>query len=147
MELMRIPVDDYTTPNPITVDELTPISQVLTLMDTHDVRHVPVLRGLRPVGILSQRDLNLVRNLSGVETLRARDVMISEPYVVHSGAPLGDVVFHMSEHKIGSAIVVGDDDRIDGIFTLTDALNALIEVLRGDVLTEPSSSYDESPTL
>ena len=39
----------------------------------------------------------------------------------------------MSDAKIGSLIVNDDNEKLVGIFTNTDALNALIEVLRGDV--------------
>ena len=36
----------------------------------------------------------------------------------------------MSERKIGSVIVNGEEGEFRGIFTLTDALNALVEISR-----------------
>jgi len=44
--------------------------------------------------------------------------------------PLDRVAFTMSDRKIGSVIVNEDDGEFLGIFTVTDALNALIEISR-----------------
>ena len=59
--------------------------------------------------------------------------MTPAPYTVLPDTPLDEVVYNMSKQKIGSTIVKSDEDEYIGIFTSTDALNALLEVLRGDV--------------
>ena len=56
--------------------------------------------------------------------------MTADPYTVSIEANLDDVAFEMSRNKYGSAIVMDNNDEVYGIFTSTDALNALIEVLR-----------------
>ena len=51
----------------------------------------------------------------------------------------------MLDRKIGSAVVVEDGGHVAGVFTVTDALQALVEALDGtftrrvyeDVTTEP----------
>jgi acetoin utilization protein AcuB len=40
---------------------------------------------------------------------------------------MDEVAFEMSSRKIGSVLVT-EDDQLLGIFTVTDALNALIEI-------------------
>jgi predicted transcriptional regulator len=40
----------------------------------------------------------------------------------------------MSSKKLGSLIVTNSSGDVSGIFTNTDALNALVEVLRGEIL-------------
>lgn len=88
-----------------------------------DIRHLPVLRGGRLIGILSDRDIALVESLAGVdpEEVKVEEAMTEEPYAVGPETPLGDVVEHMARHKYGATVVV-DGDRPVGIFTTVDAL-------------------------
>ena len=61
--------------------------------------------------------------------------MVENPESVQAGSLLSEAVFKMSEHMIGSLLVLDEEGKLDGIFTSTDALNALIEVLRDEVIT------------
>ena len=54
--------------------------------------------------------------------------MSLEPLMVYANDKLSDVAFQLSSAKIGSAIVLDEDSKIFGIFTTTDALNALVEI-------------------
>lgn len=56
--------------------------------------------------------------------------MAADPVAVKASTPLDEVAYAMSDRKIGSVIVNEDDGEFMGIFTLTDALNALIEISR-----------------
>ena len=56
--------------------------------------------------------------------------MASDPVTVNSQASLDEVAFEMSQKKIGSVIVNDENENFLGIFTVTDALNALIEIAR-----------------
>ena len=132
MKHLKIPVDEYTTPSPVTVDASTPMSDLVELMQNREIRHIPVVSQDKAIGIISDRDVRMVMNVEGSGTLQARDLMHENPFTVESGTSLEDVVLEMSKHKIGSAIV-NDNGNIVGIFTSTDALNALVEVLRGDL--------------
>jgi acetoin utilization protein AcuB len=132
MRHLRIPVEDYTTPSPITAHIDTSIADIVAMMEAHGIRHIPIVDADRPVGIVSDRDTRLIQRLAGAEQLTARDIMVPEPYVVGPEEPLEDVALAMGRQRIGSAIVT-EDGRIAGIFTLTDALNALIEIVRGEV--------------
>lgn len=126
-------VEEYTTPSPITVDELTDLLEVEEIMKKNGVRHIPVIAGNKAIGIISQRDLKVFTNSEYAKKFSARDLMTEGPFEVMYNTPLVDVAFGLSEKKIGSAIVTDESGSIIGIFTVTDALNALIEVLRGSV--------------
>jgi acetoin utilization protein AcuB len=132
MSHFAVPVEEYTTPNPITVPSDSPIEKVYELMNRHGIRHVPVLNGKTVVGIISERDVRVAANLSRKEKLlvKAMDIMVAEPVTVSAGAALDDVAFEMSQSKIGSVLVNDENDELLGIFTVTDALNALIEIAR-----------------
>ena len=132
MRHLRIAVEDYTTPSPITAPITMPVADILALMEQHGIRHVPIVEADHPVGIVSDRDTRLVQRLPGAETLTAQDIMVREPYTVAPQEPLEEVALAMGRQRIGSAIVI-EGGRVAGIFTLTDALNALIEVIRGEI--------------
>jgi acetoin utilization protein AcuB len=121
------------TPFPYHVQADDPISEVERLMDEHRIRHVPVQDGGRVVGILSERDLHHSVNPAlpqrDRERIRARDLLLADPYVVEMNAPLDDVLEQMARRQIGSAVVVRHG-RLAGILSATDACRMLAEVLR-----------------
>lgn len=128
----RKPVEEFTTPNPVTASESTSIDELRALMTTYGVRHLPIVRGTDVVGLVSDRDLRVAQGLSAAHQLQvlAADIMSTDPVSVQADTPLDDVAFTMSDRKIGSVLVHEADGSFLGIFTLTDALNALIEVVR-----------------
>lgn len=129
---IRVPVEEFTTPDPITADETATIDDLWQLMKAHGIRHLPILRGNSVVGVVSDRDVRLILGLTVAEKLQvqAADIMAEAPLTVRASTPLDEVAYAMSDQKVGSAIVEDDDGRFLGIFTATDALNALIEVVR-----------------
>jgi acetoin utilization protein AcuB len=106
-------------------------------MNKYRIRHLPILVDGRVVGIVSDRDLRVALGLDARERemIRAADIMKPDPVTVNSLEPIRKVAFEMSKFKIGSVLVNDDNDRFLGIFTVTDALNALIEIL------EPKRSF------
>jgi acetoin utilization protein AcuB len=136
MQRMKVQVKEFTTPDPITVKEGATIDDMLALMSDHGIRHLPVLRGTEVVGIISDRDVRLVAGLTAAEKyqVQASDIMAENPVTVPATMALDEAAFIMSDKKVGSVIVIGDDGDFLGIFTVTDALNALIEIMRGCVV-------------
>lgn len=130
---ITVPVEEFTTPDPITANEDMTIDDLRRLMETHGIRHLPVVRGDTVVGVISDRDVRLVLGLSAAEKfqVRAADIMATDPLAVSASTPLDEVAYLMSEKKVGSVLVNDEDGRLLGIFTATDALNALIEIARG----------------
>ena len=49
-------VDEIMTPNPKTVNEDTPLDEIARIMESHDIKRVPVVRGKRVVGIVPRSD-------------------------------------------------------------------------------------------
>jgi acetoin utilization protein AcuB len=137
MQRLDLAVEEFTTPDPITVAENTGIEELQRLMDQHGIRHLPVLRGERVVGVISDRDVRAVAGLSVAEKLQvcAADIMADDLLTVSASASLDEVAYAMAERKVGSAIVTEADGRFLGIFTASDALNALVEIARGEGTT------------
>lgn len=128
--VLKITVEEYTSVNPFTVNVTDSLDKVKSLMIEKKIRHLPVLENGQPVGMISQRDVNLTNRLDLNLRLQAKDIMTADPYMVTFTATLDDVAFEMSKNKIGSAIVMDENEEVYGIFTSTDALNALIEIMR-----------------
>jgi acetoin utilization protein AcuB len=129
---IRVPVEEFTTPDPITAKEDMTIDELRQLMEEHGIRHLPVVRDATVVGVISDRDVRLVSGLTGAEKaqVRAADIMATPPLTVSASTPLDEVAYAMSERKIGSVIVNDEEGNFLGVFTATDALNALIEIVR-----------------
>jgi len=134
MTRFNVPVEEFTTPNPVTAGEDLPVDELRRLMQEHGVRHLPIVRDGRIVGIVSDRDVRVALGLGEGQRIqvRAADLMATDLLTVNATQPLDEVAFAMSDRKLGSAIVNDQQGEFLGIFTVTDALNALIEIVRGD---------------
>lgn len=118
------------TPTPHTIGVEQSLATAHKLMREHSLRHLPVLRAGKLVGVLSQRDLYFLETLADVNTAvdKVADAMTSDVYTVGPEEKVADVVSTMAEHRYGSAVVV-DRAHVIGIFTATDALHILADML------------------
>lgn len=131
---LQVPIEEFTTPLPVTAVEGSTVVELEQLMKQNGIRHLPILRSGKVVGMVTDRDLRVARSLNPDQKgqVRAEDIMARDPVTVSAGASLEEAAFEMSEKKIGSVIVNDENDQMLGIFTVTDALNALIELVRED---------------
>ena len=135
--LKNLRVSAFTTPCPKVVSPKATLKELEDLMKNNGIRHIPVVdEHQKIVGILSERDIYFVYRLGLTKDCKAENIMQKNPYQVHCETKISEVAFYMSENKYGSALVTGPGENDLGVFTTTDALNALIEILRGDILTE-----------
>lgn len=129
---LEIAIDEFSSPIKSfgTVDMT--LQEMTKLLEDNGYRHLPILSDGKPVGMISIRDLILLKSLNTHFDLKAQDIMSPDPYCVPRGSMIEDVAFHMSENKIGSAIIVDEKGDADSIFTSIDGLNALVEIARGE---------------
>lgn len=124
----------FMTPFPYSVEVDAPLWEAHKLMREHHFRHLPVTSGGALVGVLTDRDLNLVLGPDfgspSERELSVRDAYVEKLCVVPASTPVAAVARTMAEHRIGSAIVT-KNGKLVGIFTVTDACRALAEVLEG----------------
>ena len=132
MQLAQAPIRRYMTESPACIASHRTLADAWSLMQTSHVRHLPVLEGGVVAGMISQRDLGLLEanRPEKLSDLTVEEAMSGEPYIVGPDAPLQSVIGTMHAHKIGSAIVV-DQGKVLGVFTTTDAIALLQEVLAG----------------
>lgn len=122
-------IQRYMTAMPHTIGKQIPVKKALEIMREFNVRHLPVQDGGHLVGVLSDRDIKLAASFQGADEMTVEDVMSPDPYRVEPTILLDTVVQEMAEHKYGCAIVEQENGKIVGIFTATDGLRVLGEVL------------------
>ena len=133
-QLRALSIDDYTSPTPVTINENETLAGAFSMFEKEKIRHLPVVdnNGLLK-GILTERNLHALQDFSSLKNPQVKDSMQSDVICVQEGANLMETAFTLSDKKIGSVLVKDHSDKLIGIFTTTDALNALIEVIRGEI--------------
>ena len=108
------------------------LGRAAEVMAERDIRHLPVTQDGRLVGVLAERDLQLVMGSVASPEQRAgltvRDACVLDAYVVETSEPLDRVLLTMARRHIGSTLVV-KNGKLAGIFTVTDACRCFAELL------------------
>jgi acetoin utilization protein AcuB len=136
-----LPIAALMRPAPVSIRPDAPLAVAHQTMREHHVRFLVVVDGEQLVGLLSLDDLHLIESLGDVDPRRVPidDAMVGDVFVVDPAAPAAEVVAGMLERDIDAA-VVADGGRIEGIFTVRDALSALVHLL-GPVTPRPSPAH------
>ncbi len=115
----------------------------------HDcnIQYLPVVEDEQLVGIVEESKTRGAAFNLGLPTLVVNDIMDSKPYCIYEDASLARVIQAMLQSKHLYILAVSDDEKVVGIFTATNALHILLELLEGQ---ESSSSlrvhYDRFPS-
>ena len=121
-------IRDYMTPGPHTIGREQSLVAARQTMRKNDIRHLPVLHGGELVGVVSDRELEVMEVLPGSKQLAVEDAMVPSVYTTSEDTPLATVAADMSRLKLGSAVVV-NGGHVVGMFTATDGLRALAGLL------------------
>ena len=122
-------VAKYMSAGPHTIGREQSLAAAKQLMHKSHVRHLPVLHAGKLVGVISERELDVIGALPGSKQLSVEDAMVPDVYVTSADTELATVVSDMARLKVGSAIVVKGDDVV-GVFTAVDGLRAFAELLK-----------------
>ncbi len=123
-------IQTYMTYLPKTIGFDLTLAQASDYMKELNVRHLPVLEAGKLVGLISERDINLVLKFKDSDSskMTVLETYTANPYCTSPKTPINEVVAHMASHKFGCAIIV-DNDKVVGIFTEIDAYKALSNIL------------------
>lgn len=103
--------------DPITVEEDSTVAEVQEIMQRFHISGVPVRRGKKLAGIVTNRDLRFVSD----PILKVRDVMTSKNLITAKvGITLAQSKALLHEHRIEKLLVVDDDGNLTGLITTKD---------------------------
>jgi acetoin utilization protein AcuB len=124
-------VAEYMTPNPHSIGLRQSLAQAYAFMREKNLRHLPVLAGAKLVGLIDDPDLRTFELLKGVDlsSLSVEKAMTPVPYSVTETTRLDEVAKVMAAHKYDVAVVTRDA-AVVGVFTSTDAVRALADILQ-----------------
>src|SRR5919108_4588327 len=127
-------VGDIMSMSPVTIAPSTSVYEAQAVMQQRKIRHLPVLKDGRLVGIISDRDIRLVlpspatslsvweiRHL--LDRLTVGEVMTYFVMTTAPDCPVTEAVGRMLGHKVGALPAV-ENRQVVGILTRTDVLRA-----------------------
>jgi acetoin utilization protein AcuB len=143
-------VNDWMVRNVITIDPEVGVKDALAVMKKHSVRHLPVVENGAFIGLITSGDVKQAILTCMLETLKVKNVMLTNPYTIRRDNSLEDAARLIYEKNIGCLPVV-EDGKVLGILTVNDILKAFIDIMgvlkagsRMDViLKHVHGSFDE----
>ncbi|HVD78804.1 MAG TPA: IMP dehydrogenase [Vicinamibacteria bacterium] len=103
--------------DPVTVSPTARVAEALELMSRYRISGVPVTRGSKLVGILTNRDLRFeTRTNLSVSELMTKDELITVPV----GTTLEQAKEILHRHKVEKLLVVDKDYNLKGLITVKD---------------------------
>ena len=103
--------------DPVTIAPEISVRQALDIMNKYKVSGLPVTRGQRLVGILTNRDLRFERNLDQpVSEVMTKDNLVTVPV----GTTLEEAEKILQQHRIEKLLVVDKDFNLKGLITVKD---------------------------
>ena len=103
--------------DPITMRPEQPIREALEVMSRFRISGVPVTRDGKAVGILTNRDLRFVKDVTpAISTVMTIDNLVTVP----PGTTMERAQELLHKHRIEKLLVVDDDGRLCGLITIKD---------------------------
>ncbi|MGA9630961.1 MAG: IMP dehydrogenase, partial [Candidatus Acidiferrales bacterium] len=103
--------------DPVTIAPELTVRQALDIMNKYKVSGLPVTRGQRLVGILTNRDLRFERNLDQpVGNIMTKESLVT----VAVGTTLEEAERILQRHRIEKLLVVDKDFNLKGLITVKD---------------------------
>lgn len=119
----------WMTGNPVTITPEEKLSAVRAHMDKGGFREMPVMSEGKLVGIVSERDL--LKHGGYLDQTQVKMAMSQQPLTVTPKTSVDDAARLLRVHRIG-ALPVMEGDKLVGIISVTDVLEAFTEGARLD---------------
>lgn len=103
--------------DPITIEPEKTVQDALDLMAKYKISGIPVVKGHKLVGIITNRDLRFVTDYTGkVEKYMTKENLVTVPV----GTSLEEAKEHLQKHRIEKLLVVDDNFELKGLITIKD---------------------------
>jgi acetoin utilization protein AcuB len=121
-------ISRYMTREPYMIPPTSTAAMAFELMRVHLIRHLPIVDGNHVVGVVTAAQLQALAAAAGDFDQMSVTKVMTPPVMVWGSESLDKVANIMSEKKCDCVVVLGGHG-IQGIFTATDALRALSQIL------------------
>ncbi|RMF57063.1 MAG: IMP dehydrogenase [Calditrichaeota bacterium] len=103
--------------DPITLTAQHSLKDALKMMEAYHISGIPIVKGRRLVGIITNRDLRFVENLDQpIEKLMTSENLITAP----EGTTLEEAKTILQKHRIEKLLIVDKDFNLKGLITVKD---------------------------
>ena len=118
------------TTDPTTLSSDATIEEALTLFESEDLHHLPIVDDGRLTGLISSADLMKCYLLEGgadaAQSASVRAIMAKNPIKLDSSATLRDAALKLSAGGFHALPVIEEDGRLVGIVTSSDLIEHLL---------------------
>ena len=150
-------VKEIMSKNPVTIGPSAKLRAVNELMKANKIRHVPVVKNGKLIGIVTEKDIRyamIPEKIPGkkvpkgwnLDHLKVQDIMTNDALTISQEAQVEEVAHIIYGHKIGAVPVMKNDELV-GIISVMDILGVFIEMMgmlksssRIDVLMQKSQA-------
>jgi len=124
-------VSDWMTREVITVTENDSIEDLYNIMLKNRINHLPVVEEDRLIGIITKSDIRQALTSLQFDRTKSKvkDFMVREVTTVNEYDTLEDALVIIFQKKVGSLPVVQNNNKLVGIITRHDIMNAFIKVI------------------
>jgi CBS domain-containing protein len=137
-----ITVGDLMTKDLVTVAEADDLVLAEHVLRLGAIRHLPVVRHGKLVGLVTHRDL--LRGAASQPGATVSEIMVREPEAVRPSMSLVAAARRMLERKYGCLPVTDHDGHLVGIVTEADFVRFAADVVQDlDLVTEAQSAAGE----
>jgi CBS domain-containing protein len=143
--IRSITVGDFMTRDLVTLQEADDLALADQMLRLGNIRHLPVVRKGKLVGILTHRDLLRSAASRPAKTTRAQDVMTPDPIVVRPTTSLVHAARTMLDRKFGCLPVCEEDGTLVGIITEADFVRFAADMVQDlDLVAEAVGSQNRA---
>lgn len=132
----NIQIKEIMTSDVMSVHDSENLSAVARIFRENPIHHVPVLKGRKPVGIISTQDIfKLIFDFDSTDTrmldtlldhtYKIKDVMTDKLVIFEEESTLKDAAKILSDSSLHSLLIVDKKGDLTGIVTTTDLVRFL----------------------
>lgn len=140
-------IRNWMTRDPVTVEPETSMLDAEHIMKENKIRRLPVMKGMKLVGILTEHDLKAA-SASSATTLdvhelmyllarvKVREIMTKEPITIRDDDTVEEAAVVMLRRRISCLPVLDEKEKLVGIITNTDIFKVLVSltgIFRGGI--------------
>ena len=124
LAISNLPVANYMTPYPISVDPDVTFEKVVYFMAERGFGNLIISEGVIPIGILTEQEiLSVIAQGKITSNLKVKDMGFQSFVKIYLGNTIFDAAYEMIKEK-RRPLVFGDKDKLVGIITASDMLRA-----------------------